>query len=103
MSKSDNMNIEPVDFSIWDDKGRKLGAQVQTWDGIADADNFFYDVEAGTHYFWAHIHTTRDGKRYGATHRSTAYRSAAERDAATARKVEAARLRYFRQYVENAA
>jgi hypothetical protein len=99
-----------ADFSIWDEKGRRVGVVTSRYEfdavPVTEDDCAWYclpdHIKAGR--VWAgRVWASRDGIGYGATQPYRYFGSAEARDAWIAQQTEATRLRYFRKYVSRAA
>lgn len=87
------------DFATCDKRGRAIGSMIITWeadyvawDAEAHKNCGFNRIEPG-HVFQLRTGATRNGEGYGPTQADRAFRSAAERDEAIAKYLEAARKR----------
>ena len=113
-----------VDFGFADNKGRSLGAEVITLEMytvaptdaevaayIADAESKLrpeyhpakwwprYDMPVGTIYV-ANVMATRNGVTFGASQRSSYFPTIEARDAWIAKRVDATRKRYAKQFAK---
>lgn len=60
------------DFGVTDNKGRAVGTclvrSTETYVPAADDAVSYFTISPGTHFVW-YLHATRDGERYGSSHR----------------------------------
>lgn len=88
--------VERISFAYRDSKGREIGCVIErsvvtfTAEPLREYASFYADKWLGAG-FGACVEAARDGKRYGASQRTTFFQTEAEREAFVAKRIEASR------------
>lgn len=93
--------ISQYDYALADSKGRRIGAQVKTWQGVVldweAGRSYCVNAAAGDTIYCYEPGATRDGQHFGASKASQIYYSAEARDAAVQKYLRGAARRYARK------
>jgi hypothetical protein len=97
--KSSIIDTNIVDLSMIDDKGRRIGARVElTHDIRTPDDNSEWLFNEVGEFFTVQVWATRNEEPFGAVQKHVAFRTKEQAKKHIAKKIEAIRKRYAKQF-----